>query len=47
MSALATQLETQVEDNSVLEVVGQAENDASYLIEPEISVWTFDPSICG
>ncbi|MFZ1344819.1 hypothetical protein [Thiothrix eikelboomii] len=47
MNALATNLETQAEDQTAIEVVAQAENDANYLNEPEISVWTFDPSICG
>lgn len=47
MSALATNLEAQVEDSTAIEVVAQAENDASYLTEPEINVWIFDPSICG
>lgn len=47
MSALAPSLDTQVEDHTTVEAVAQAENDAHYLAEPEITVWIFDPSICG
>ena len=47
MNALDTNLETQAEDQTVIEGVTQAENDARYLNEPEVSIWIFDPSICG
>ena len=46
MRAVAPLLETQVEDSPAVEIVSQAENDASYA-EPEVTIWIFDPSICG
>lgn len=48
MSAVAApSLDVQVEESSSIEVVAHAENDATYLEEPEMFVWNFDPSICG
>ncbi|MFI0398342.1 MAG: hypothetical protein ACH34X_04650 [Thiolinea sp.] len=46
MSAAAPSLDTQVEASPAVEIVSQAENDATYA-EPEVTVWIFDPSICG
>lgn len=48
MSAVAaTSLDVQVEESSSIEGVAHAENDAKYVAEAEITVWNFDPSICG
>lgn len=46
-AAIAPSLDTQVEESLSLEVVTKAENDASYIPESDITVWIFDPSICG
>lgn len=47
MSAAAPSLETNVEEQPVVELVASAENDPSYAAEPEVVVWVFDPGICG
>lgn len=43
----APSLDIKIEESSNIEVVVQAENDATYAAEPEMIVWNFDPSICG
>lgn len=43
----APSLDIKIEESSNIEVVVQAENDATYAAEPEMMVWNFDPSICG
>lgn len=46
-TVVAPSLDIQIEESSSIEVVVQAENDATYAAEPELMVWNFDPSICG
>lgn len=46
-TSVAPSLDTQDEESLSLEVVAKAENDATYLPESEVTVWVFDPSICG